>query len=92
MRIKVRIFFRMTLIEQLLLVAETYGKFTGLAEATVSARFAGRGARIGELRHGGDMGARTIARSLQKFSEMWPEGAEWPEGVDQPETVSKDVA
>jgi hypothetical protein len=74
----------MNQIDQLLRVVEAYAAHTGLAEATISTRFAGRGARIGDLRQGGDMGSRTIACIIQKFSENWPEGAIWPADVPRP--------
>ncbi|WP_036291531.1 hypothetical protein [Methylosinus sp. PW1] len=71
-------------IEHLLRVIDAYCAATGLAEATVSAKFLSKGTRAGELRKGSDMGARTIQRAISSFSDSWPAGAAWPEDVSRP--------
>lgn len=77
----------MTQIEQLLATLRAYAKAAGLAEATVSTRFLGRGSRAAALAAGGDMGSRNITAALARFSAEWPEGAVWPEGVARPEAA-----
>jgi hypothetical protein len=79
----------MTSIESLIAVFDAYAASSRQAEATVATKFLGRGNRMSELRAGGDMGARTIARALQAFSNHWPEGAVWPEGVERPALSSE---
>jgi hypothetical protein len=71
-------------LEALLKIVDAYASHTGLAEATISTKFLGRGTRITELRSGGDMGTRTVRRAIEAFSENWPEGAAWPKGIDRP--------
>jgi hypothetical protein len=74
----------MTLIEALLAVTRAYATATGLAEATISRRFLGGGSRAATLCAGGDMGALTIAKAIERFARNWPPGAAWPEGVERP--------
>jgi hypothetical protein len=71
-------------IQKLLIVFDAYVALTGQAPSTVSTRFMQRGARIGDLRAGGDMGSRTIQKIIKTFSEQWPVGAPWPDGVERP--------
>ncbi len=77
-------------IRRLLLVFDAYAALTGQAEATISTRFLGNGNRIGEIRAGGDMGSRRIARALAAFSAAWPVGADWPDGVERPSAGGED--
>lgn len=80
-------------IEKLLRVFDAYVAATDSAEATVSARFLGRGGRIADLKRGGDMGSRTIQRALDLFSAQWPAAAAWPDGVGRPApSPGKDAA
>ena len=71
-------------VASLLRVIDRFAEHTHLAEATISTRFFSRGTRIAELRAGGDMGARTIRRALEKFIENWPAGVDWPSDVGRP--------
>lgn len=72
-------------IDALKSVFTTYCAATGLAEATVSTRFLGRGGRFEQIKAGGDMGARTIDRIIADFAAHWPADAAWPDGVARPE-------
>ena len=74
----------MTQIEQLLTVLRTYAAAKGLAEATVSTRFLGRGSRAADLANGGDMGSRGITAAIGRFAIAWPADVEWPVGVERP--------
>ena len=76
-------------IQRFLLVFDAYCSAVGKAQATVSAKFLGRGSRIEELRAGGDIGAKVLARTLRGFSVHWPEGAEWPEGIERPSSTEE---
>jgi hypothetical protein len=71
-------------LRKLILVFDAYVALTGQADATISTRFLGNGNRIREIRAGGDMGSRRIARALSAFSAAWPVGADWPQGVERP--------
>lgn len=71
-------------IDHLLAVVDAYRAATGFAEATISKRFLGRGGRLADLRGGGDMGARTISRTIARFSEDWPVDAVWPAQAPRP--------
>jgi hypothetical protein len=77
-------------IQRLIVVLDAYSALTGQAEATVSTKFLGNGNRIREIRAGGDMGARRIARALAAFSAQWPIGGDWPEGVERPSAGGED--
>jgi hypothetical protein len=77
-------------IRKLILVFDAFAALTGQAEATVSTKFLGNGNRIREIRDGGDMGSRRIARALAQFSAHWPVGAAWPEGVERPSAGGED--
>lgn len=79
-------------LQQLLTLADCYARHTGLSESTVSARVLGGGARIQDIRGGGDVGVRRVRRGMLWFSANWPEGADWPEGVDRPETMPENAA
>jgi hypothetical protein len=79
-------------LDQLLIVFDAYVSATGLAEATVSSRILGRGARIADLRAGGDMGSRTVHKAIEKFAENWPALTPWPEGVVRPDVPSNPQA
>lgn len=76
-------------IDQLLRVFDAYVAATKLAEATVSSRFLGRGARIQDLRAGGDMGSRTIHGVIERFAKNWPNDAAWPADVVRPDLVTE---
>lgn len=79
-------------IEHLLSVVDAYREATGLAEATISTRFLGRGGRIGDLRGGGDIGARLMVRTIERFSRNWPGNAVWPSCVARPEPSADPAA
>jgi len=92
MQTKVRKLVRMLEIAALIRVIDSYMSATGLAEATVSARFLGRGGRVRELRAGGDIGARKLATVLEAFSATWPANAVWPADVPRPASDSEAAA
>jgi hypothetical protein len=77
-------------IQSLILVFNAYLAATGQAEATISTKFLGNGNRIREIREGGDMGSRRIARALTAFSAAWPPDAQWPDLVARPSAGGED--
>ena len=77
--------YKWAMLNDLLTVIDAYAAATGLADATISTRVFGRGTRLGEIRAGGDIGARTSSRALAALSDCWPAGAAWPEGVARPQ-------
>ena len=87
MGINIRIMVRMSEIENLLATLDAYAAATGLAEGTVSSRLLGHAGRIAAVRAGGDIGVRTVRRTLEKLSTIWPEGTPRPEGLPRPPTA-----
>jgi hypothetical protein len=78
----------MTGIPSLLAVAEAYGDALCIPQKTVSKRALQDSSRLGELRSGAcDIGVRRLERTLQWFSNNWPD-VEWPAGVARPAPVS----
>lgn len=73
----------MTGIEQLLAVADAYAKSEGLDLSTVSWRALGDTKKLGAIVRGADIQVRRLERTLQWFSDNWPE-TDWPEGVPRP--------
>ncbi|MCC2608365.1 hypothetical protein [Neorhizobium petrolearium] len=79
----------MTLISSFLLLAETYCRAAGIAEATLSSRMFRDGKRIGQIREGSDIGVRRLDVAVQWLSDNWPEGFDWPAGVVRPASSTK---
>ena len=71
-------------IPEFLQVIDSFASLTGNSPATISRRVLGGGARIRNLRTGGDIGIKTVERALQWFSDHWPDTAAWPAGVARP--------
>lgn len=74
----------MNVIDNLLTVARAYGDAVKLSESRVSAVFLSGGHRLKRIRGGGDIGARSALRAMQKFSAHWPPDTPWPAGVPRP--------
>jgi hypothetical protein len=74
----------MTLIDQLLRVADQYGQASRLSPSRVSTIIFNDGKILRKLGEGGDITTSRLERALQWLSDNWPEGAEWPDGVPRP--------
>lgn len=78
------------MIKLLLAVSSAYCEATGLSEARVSTIVLKAGHRLPDIRDGKcGIGALTLERAIQWFSDNWPEGAEWPNGVERPAPASE---
>lgn len=73
----------MTGIEQLLAVARAYADATGLDLSTVSWRSLGDTKKLGAIENGADIQVRRLERTLQWFSDHWPDTS-WPSDVVRP--------
>ncbi len=71
-------------IDQLLSVAKAYARFEGIEMHTVSSRAFGDGKKLGAIETGSDIQVRRFEKTMQWFSDHWPDGAEWPSGVARP--------
>ena len=70
-------------LSQAYLARRPYAATTLWARATKEARFMDR------LEGGKTFTVRKYDRTVQWFSNNWPEGAEWPESVPRPKTTSR---
>ncbi len=73
----------MTGIEQLLEVARVYAALEGVPLVTVSSRAFNDGKKLGAIVDGADINVRRLERTMQWFSDNWPDG-EWPVDVPRP--------
>ncbi|MCO5129766.1 MAG: hypothetical protein M9932_04285 [Xanthobacteraceae bacterium] len=74
----------MNSIEQLLSVARAYAGAEGIDLSTVSWRALGDTKRLPAIEQGRDIQVRRFERTMQWFSDNWPESAEWPAGISRP--------
>lgn len=74
----------MTGIEQLMAVARRYAASEGLDLSTVSWRALGDTKKLPAIERGADIQVRRLERTMQWFSDHWPQ-ADWPSGVPRPE-------
>ncbi|MCB8835962.1 hypothetical protein [Aurantimonas sp. VKM B-3413] len=82
-----------SLREQLVTVADVYGKAIKRRRGTISAQIFNRGSRLDELAAGSsDVGTVKFEMAMQWLSDHWPEGAVWPEGVARPTPQPQDGA
>ncbi|MBP2560823.1 hypothetical protein J2857_003592 [Neorhizobium galegae] len=79
----------MAVISSFLILAETYCRAAGIAEATLSSRVFNDGKRIGQLRSGADVGSRRLETATLWLSENWPKGCVWPEDVPRPKPAAE---
>lgn len=83
----------MSSIANLLAVARAYGAATGLELSQVSWRVMGDTKKLGALEQGADIQVGRFERTMQWFSDNWPESATWPEGIERrPQTVLQERA
>lgn len=76
----------MTLRDELIKVADSFGAAMSIGRQRVSTIVLQRGATLQKIADGtADVTTGTFERAMQWFSNNWPEGAEWPETVARPE-------
>jgi hypothetical protein len=76
----------MSSIDQLLAVARAYAKAEGVKLSTVSSRALDDGKRLAAIVNGADIRVGRFERTMQWFSDHWPEGVRWPVDVPRPKT------
>lgn len=70
-------------IDQLLTVARAYAAYGDLDLSTVSWRSLGDTKKLGAVVNGADIQVRRLERTMQWFSDNWPD-VPWPSGVPRP--------
>lgn len=71
-------------IDQLLAVARSYAKAEAIEMQTVSWRALGDAKKLGAIIDGADIQVRRFERTMQWFSDNWPENAVWPHDIPRP--------
>jgi hypothetical protein len=75
----------MTLLGALKIVAERYGEARKLSAGRVSTLAFGDGTKLPHIFAGNaDLTTARYERTMQWFSDNWPEGAEWPSQIERP--------
>jgi hypothetical protein len=75
----------MTLREELVIVADSYGAARNIGRQRVSSIVLQRGSTLQKLADGAaDVTTVTFERAMQWFSDNWPADTDWPEGVARP--------
>lgn len=65
--------------------ARIYANALGISQSRVSTVIFNDGKRLRSLAEDGcDVGTKVFERSMQWFSDNWPDGTDWPHGVARP--------
>lgn len=78
----------MTLIAQLLSLANTYEAATGIGRTTLSWRVFSDTKKLQSLHDGKDIQTKRLESAIAWFSANWPEGADWPESISRPKEAA----
>ena len=84
MRLFDRIYCRMMLREQIIVVADRYAEAAGIGRKRVSTIVLNRGSKLDDIAEGGDLTTGTFERAMMWFSTNWPQDLAWPEDIDRP--------
>jgi hypothetical protein len=71
-------------IDSLLLVARAYAAGAKVDLSTASWRAFGDTKKLAAMIEGADIQVRRLERTMQWFSDNWPEGSPWPADVARP--------
>lgn len=74
----------MTQIDDILRLANDFGRARGIGLPRVSTIIFNDGKRLAQLENGADMGVMSATAAIQKFSNEWPRGVKWPKGIRRP--------
>lgn len=74
----------MTLISQILAVADVFCSARRLSKARVSTLVFNDGKRLARLAEGRDLNTGSYESAMAWFSSNWPSGTEWPAMVPRP--------
>jgi len=78
--------------QEIILLAEEFGRLTRRSVARVSTMVAQQGSFIQRIRDGGGITVDKYLAVKEWFALNWPADTAWPEGVTPPGTVSGDAA
>jgi hypothetical protein len=78
-------------IDQLLAVARAYATAAELDLSTVSWRSLGDTKKLGAIVDGADIQVRRLEKTMQWFSDNWPD-APWPADVPRPARTAAEAA
>lgn len=84
MRLFDRINYRMTLREQIIVVADRYAEAARIGRKRVSTIVLNRGSKLDDIADGGDLTTGTFEKAMLWFSLNWPEKIDWPAGIPRP--------
>jgi hypothetical protein len=79
-------------IESLLCVARAYAAAAKVDLSTVSWRALGDTKKLGAMADGADIQVRRYEKTMQWFSDNWPEGFDWPAAVPRPPATAEAAA
>ena len=82
----------MSVIGQILLLANEYGRSLGVGPHTVSWRVFGDSKKLSAMINGADIQVKRAEAAIRWFSDNWPEGAEWPTDVPRPQPAGAGAA
>ena len=92
MRKCVRIFVRMKLREQILIIADLFAEAKGIGRKRVSTIVLNRGSKLDDIEGGADLGTETFEKAMHWFSANWPETLAWPEEILRPDAIAPEAA
>jgi hypothetical protein len=79
----------LTLREQLVLLAQAYGRAKKRSLATISTEFLSNGLILPRMAEGhADVTTGTFERAVLKFDKKWPIDLPWPAGIARPSLVA----
>lgn len=78
----------MTLIDQLLAVADAYAEPEQLKRSTVSWRVFGDAKKLSSIADGADLQTRRFEAAIAWFADNWPDAAMWPVSVRRPDLAA----
>jgi len=82
----------MSAIDHLLRLSDSYRGATGIGQSALSWRMFGDTKKLRALREGADIQVKRLEKTLQWFSDNWPDGAEWPADVPRPPPATSEAA
>lgn len=79
-------------LENLFHLADVLATFENITHWAVSMRVAGKGNFIDRLRKGGDCSTKVYERTINAFSDGWPQDLEWPRHIPRPAKSKREAA
>ena len=82
----------MSMTDDLMTIARSYGASLGLELSTVSWRALGDTKKLAAIDAGSDIQVGRCEKTLQWFSDNWPANTDWPEGIERPSRSKAEAA